>query len=521
MKTFFARLLYCAAALLILAPVSVNAQTTSTPKPTCTIFSSSFSVNLGGTVNLSWQSTNATGGTITSIGSVGPSGVQGVIPTPPSTTYVGTFTGAGGTGTCSVTITVVQPSGSGTVNSPGSVQNPGTVDAPGSVGQAQTANQAPTLGTGQSVTPSSNTTGGSGLIPCNGLDCQACHLAQLSQNIINFLIGLSIPLAAVMFAYAGFLFFTSSAVNKLGRARDIFKSVLIGFAIVLGAWLAVQTILHTVLSDQYYQSWNTIQCVNDARRPKDATISQLLSQIQVLSVLNSSPSAQTSGGGGTNTGPGSEFSSSGSLGSCPAGYSYLPDADTCSNADGSKLVDPGYQNSGAKGVCPSGSVYLPDADSCSDQAGNITDPIAFPAKGTSGALCADGNPACSTAALQEYGLNQAQANAMSCIAITESGGNPNTPNSSSGACGTFQITNQTSRSNWQNPAFHGDSCNTSSSCNDAACNLQTAVIMFNQQGYQPWTGICNSPGGCGGTAYGQPWNANARSCVQKYDPGNL
>lgn len=130
-----------------------------------------------------------------------------------------------------------------------------------------------------------------------------------------------------------------------------------------------------------------------------------------------------------------------------------------------------------------------------------------PTVGKAGKLCADGNPACSISSLKNAGLSDAQAQAMSCIAVTESSGNPNTPNSSTGACGTFQIT--TRPGNWSVSTFHQSPCSTSSSCNNAACNLQTAVLMYKKQGYQPWTG--KNP-------KGQYWNPNAVACVNKYNP---
>ncbi|MDP2665448.1 MAG: pilin [bacterium] len=142
--------------------------------------------------------------------------------------------------------------------------------------------------------------------------------------------------------------------------------------------------------------------------------------------------------------------------------------------------------------------------------------------GKAGALCADANPYCNVATLQKAGFSTiAQASAMSCIAITESTGKPDTPDSGTGACGLFQITNKTSKSNWQNPSYHSGNCSTASSCNDPVCNTQTAQIMFSKSGYQPWTGICKNPSGCGLVAYGQPWNAGARNCVNQYDPGQL
>ncbi len=126
--------------------------------------------------------------------------------------------------------------------------------------------------------------------------------------------------------------------------------------------------------------------------------------------------------------------------------------------------------------------------------------------GKAGAMCSAGNSACSVQSLQASGLTSAQAQAMSCIAVTESSGNPNSPKSSSGACGTFQILSGHQTSTWNLPAYHTGSCSVNTSCNDASCNLQTAVIMFKQSGYNPW--ICP---GC---------NAKAHACVAQYDPGH-
>jgi len=122
------------------------------------------------------------------------------------------------------------------------------------------------------------------------------------------------------------------------------------------------------------------------------------------------------------------------------------------------------------------------------------------------AQCASSNTACSVSAISAAGFSSAQANALSCIAITESSGNPNTPNSPTGACGTFQITH----GNWNNPALHQGSCSVSTSCNDPTCNLQTAYLLSQLEvskglsPFQPWT--CS---GC---------NAKAQACINAYDP---
>lgn len=125
--------------------------------------------------------------------------------------------------------------------------------------------------------------------------------------------------------------------------------------------------------------------------------------------------------------------------------------------------------------------------------------------GSSGVLCPEGNPGCSVSALMAEGLNENQARAMSCIAMTESTGNPNAVNPSSLACGLFQITNKTANGNWRQPQYHRSPCSVQTSCTNARCNMQTAVIMFRESGYRPWT--------CAGC------NNKAQACVSRYDPG--
>ena len=128
--------------------------------------------------------------------------------------------------------------------------------------------------------------------------------------------------------------------------------------------------------------------------------------------------------------------------------------------------------------------------------------------GGTNAMCASGNTACSPSFLQSIGFSPAQANAMSCIAITESSGNPYTPDSSTGACGTFQILH----GNWSSPAIHSGTCSAAVSCNDPYCNAQSAYILGRNRAAS------------GGSIYGD-WtcpgcNAKAQACINQYDPGH-
>ncbi|MES2006952.1 MAG: pilin [Patescibacteria group bacterium] len=117
-----------------------------------------------------------------------------------------------------------------------------------------------------------------GLVPCGvssdplvATECEACNVVELIQGIIMFLIGLSIPLAMVMFAYAGFLYFTSGAGGgneNISKAKRIFTSSVIGFVLALTAWLIVNTVLYTVLNKDIYpnSSWFKIDC---STRPRE------------------------------------------------------------------------------------------------------------------------------------------------------------------------------------------------------------------------------------------------------------
>lgn len=89
---------------------------------------------------------------------------------------------------------------------------------------------------------------------CGGKNQPECgfeHLMLLAKNIMNFLITVSIPLAAIAFAYAGYLMLTAAgSESQISHAREIFTKVLIGFVFVLGAWLIVWTITTTLLCDR-------------------------------------------------------------------------------------------------------------------------------------------------------------------------------------------------------------------------------------------------------------------------------
>ncbi|MFH1608850.1 MAG: pilin [Patescibacteria group bacterium] len=103
--------------------------------------------------------------------------------------------------------------------------------------------------------------GGGGLVPDCVIDpvTKACvwgwdQLMGLVNNIVNFvLFVLAVPIAAIMFAYAGILLLTSGGDSaKKTKAKDLFVGVVKGLVIASAAWLIVHTIL-SILG--YAGSW--------------------------------------------------------------------------------------------------------------------------------------------------------------------------------------------------------------------------------------------------------------------------
>ena len=86
-------------------------------------------------------------------------------------------------------------------------------------------------------------------VPCDGpKDCNWDKLVTLIDNVLDFLLNtMVIPIAGIMFAYAGFLFITSGAnPGQRGKAKSIFMNVLWGFIIAVAAWALVKLILTTL-----------------------------------------------------------------------------------------------------------------------------------------------------------------------------------------------------------------------------------------------------------------------------------
>ncbi len=279
-----------------------------------------------------------------------------------------------------------------------------------------------------------------GLVPCGGADepaCQTCHVVQLVNGVISWLVLILGTVAAIIIVYAGFkLVMSGGNRHAKEEAKSMLSNMIIGYVIVLAGWLLVDTGMKALLADGETKlgMWNQLSCYKQPE-PKDKTFSP---------------------------------------------ENFAPDTTIPGNR---VVVTPGYTyiDGGTGGTASRGG------------AGG-------------GVQCSPSNSACSVAALQAAGLTPVQANVMSCIAMTESSGDPSTPphnetnpGSGSTACGTFQIL----KSTWNGNPPPGSCNDWRSNCQKAQCNIQMMVRLVRASGYSSWTcPNCNKKAASCVSAYG-------------------
>ena len=87
---------------------------------------------------------------------------------------------------------------------------------------------------------------GDPIVPkCSTDGCGWTEFLTLVNNFIQFILkALVIPIAAIMFFYAGFkLVISGGSTEAKTQAKKIFTSAVIGLLVAAGAWLIIHTIL--------------------------------------------------------------------------------------------------------------------------------------------------------------------------------------------------------------------------------------------------------------------------------------
>lgn len=88
-----------------------------------------------------------------------------------------------------------------------------------------------------------------GLVPdCEGSSCNFGYLIQLANNIIKFLILTGTSVFAIMFMYAGYTYLTANGnTSQVEKGHTLLLDSIIGFVIMLAAWLLVDFILTALI----------------------------------------------------------------------------------------------------------------------------------------------------------------------------------------------------------------------------------------------------------------------------------
>ena len=284
------------------------------------------------------------------------------------------------------------------------------------------------------------------------------------NNVIQFTITLGTIFATLIIIWAGFKLVTSAGnPSAMQSAKKIITNVLIGFVLLLTAFLIVNTILGVIINGPdraNLLNWQEIECI----RPNAPTLTdQGEPEFQALDIFVENNDGWYRGVYTENDIPATRCSSADA---CAAAVQACTEAGLSAVYDNQIpgivecALPPGGTNSGG---------------------GNYTGALA---------QCSPSNTACSVEALRAAGYNESQANIMSCIAITESSGNPSVgpynerhPGSNSSACGLFQITQTT----WNTYRPSGSCSDWRSNCQNAACNRQVALTLVRNNGYRDWT----------------------------------
>ncbi|MBS1618359.1 MAG: hypothetical protein JST76_07565 [Bacteroidetes bacterium] len=98
-----------------------------------------------------------------------------------------------------------------------------------------------------------------GLVPCDGRakygKCGWGNLVDLVNKVIKYVIILTVPGAACIFTYAGFLLLSSGGSEEQRiKAKHIFFNVFLGIIIILSAVLVIQTLLRSLGVTSGYSS---------------------------------------------------------------------------------------------------------------------------------------------------------------------------------------------------------------------------------------------------------------------------
>lgn len=109
-----------------------------------------------------------------------------------------------------------------------------------------------------------------GIVTCGGAGqemCQTCDFIALGNNVLQWIIGIMATVCAVVVAVAGLKMVTAGGnMGAIESAKGMITNVIVGFMLMLAAWLIVDTVIKVFISEDGeipgYGPWNEIECVD-------------------------------------------------------------------------------------------------------------------------------------------------------------------------------------------------------------------------------------------------------------------
>jgi hypothetical protein len=91
--------------------------------------------------------------------------------------------------------------------------------------------------------------------------CDLCDAAQVTINVVNFLMNIGVTIAVGMIVYGAIMMMIAGGQpDKITRARKAITMAIIGAIVTLAAWAIVNTTIHIITGDPAYP-WQAIECV--------------------------------------------------------------------------------------------------------------------------------------------------------------------------------------------------------------------------------------------------------------------